>query len=344
MKRLPKVSPRVTAALRIAFIAVAVGLLVYALVSQWGSIHRALDRMGPLAVIGSLAAAMLGLFFSALCFRSLLTELGNRLPLPATLRVFFLAQVGKYLPGSVWPLLAQVELGRDLGVPRQRSATAGVLFLGLNPLTGLIVAAATLPLVSPDAARHYLWALAVVPIGLAVLHPRVLNPALRQAFRLIRRPPLERPLRAAGTGPGRGLAVRHVALLRAVRARSGRPARDPRRRGVPRLDRCLRVGVVGRLSRRHRAGRARRPGRRTGVDPVAGDVGRLGHRRRRRVTGGADGRRRPVGTRRRRSARQGEAAPRDGRHSDTGTATPGTATPGTATPGTATDPDTPPRA
>jgi glycosyltransferase 2 family protein len=204
VKRLPKVSPRVTAALRIAFVAVAVGLLVYALVSQWGSIHRSLARMGPLAVVGSLAAAMLGLFFSALCFRALLTELGNRLPLPATLRVFFLSQVGKYLPGSVWPLLAQVELGRDLGVPRQRSATAGVLFLGLNPLTGLIVAAATLPLVSPDAARHYLWALAVVPIGLAVLHPRVLNPALRQAFRLIRRPPLERPLRAAGLARAAG--------------------------------------------------------------------------------------------------------------------------------------------
>ncbi len=191
-------------ALRLAFIAVAVGLLIYALVSQWGAIHRSLDRMGPLAVVGALGAAMLGLFFSALCFRALLIELGNRLPLPAALRVFFLSQVGKYLPGSVWPLLAQVELSRDLGVPRQRSATAGVLFLGLNPITGLIVAAATLPIFSPDAARHYLWALAVVPIGLAVLHPRVLNPVLGQAFRLIRRPPLERPLRAAGLARAAG--------------------------------------------------------------------------------------------------------------------------------------------
>lgn len=204
MSPLPKANPRVVAVVRVAFIAAAVGLLLYALVSQWGSIHRALGRMGPLAVIGSLGAALVGLFLSALCFRSLLIELGSRLPLLAALRVFFLAQVGKYLPGSVWPLLAQVELSRDLGVPRQRSATAGLLFLGLNPLTGLIVAGATLPLVSPDAARHYLWALAIVPVGLAILHPKVLNPALRQAFRLIRRPPLERPLRAAGLARSAG--------------------------------------------------------------------------------------------------------------------------------------------
>ena len=40
---------------------------------------------------------------------------GSPLPLAVARRVFLLAQLGKYLPGSVWPVLAQTELGRDLG-------------------------------------------------------------------------------------------------------------------------------------------------------------------------------------------------------------------------------------
>lgn len=111
------------------------------------------------------------------------------------MRVFFLSQIGKYLPGSVWTFLAQMELGRDLGVPRRRSAVAGVLFVGMHTLTGLVVAAGTLPLVSPEAVRSYAWALALAPVGLIVLYPRVLNPLVDFLLRVARRPGLEEPLR-----------------------------------------------------------------------------------------------------------------------------------------------------
>ena len=96
------------------------------------------------------------------------------------MRVFYLAQIGKYLPGAVWPFVAQMELGKALGVPRQRSAVAGLLFVGLHCATGLLVASATLPFASPAAAEHYWWVLALTPVLLVVLHPRVL--ALVDAF------------------------------------------------------------------------------------------------------------------------------------------------------------------
>lgn len=193
-----KLHPKANAGLRVAFVLLAVALLVYAVVSKWGEVHHSVARMGAPAVLGALALAIVGLFFSSLCWRALLAELGSPLALSPALRVFFLSQIGKYLPGSVWPIVAQMEMSRDLGVPRTRSATAYLLFWGLNPLTGLIVAAATLPFSSPGAVRHYAWFLVAVPIGLALLHPRVLNPLLNKAFRIIKRPPLERPLRAGG--------------------------------------------------------------------------------------------------------------------------------------------------
>ncbi|HEX3814853.1 MAG TPA: lysylphosphatidylglycerol synthase transmembrane domain-containing protein [Mycobacteriales bacterium] len=202
-----KLHPKANTALRVGFVLVAVALLVYAVASKWGDVRDALSRMGPLPVIGSLALAIIGLFFTCMCWRALMSELGSPLPMVASIRVFFLSQVGKYLPGSVWPFVAQMEMTRDLGIPRERSGTAGLLFLGLNPLTGIIVGAVTLPFVSPHTLREYWWSLLIVPIGLAILHPKVLNPLLRRAFKILKRPALERPLRAYGLAKAAGWLI-----------------------------------------------------------------------------------------------------------------------------------------
>jgi glycosyltransferase 2 family protein len=184
--------------LRIGFVAVALLLLAWGLQSRWDGVRAALVDMGPLSVAGSLATALVGLFCSALCWRALLADLGSPLTTRPAVRVFFLSQIGKYLPGSVWPFLAQMELGRDLGVPRRRSAVAGMVFVALHTLTGLVVAAGMLPLVSPEAVRRYAWALLAVPVGLVALHPRVLNPAINRVLRLARRPTLDTPLHGRG--------------------------------------------------------------------------------------------------------------------------------------------------
>jgi hypothetical protein len=100
--------------------------------------------------------------------------------------------LGKYLPGSVWPVLAQMELGNAYRVPRHRSAAASVLTMVVSLLTGLLAALATLPFVA--GATAYLWAFAITPVLLACLHPRVLNAVVGRLLRLTRRPPLELPL------------------------------------------------------------------------------------------------------------------------------------------------------
>lgn len=186
---------RLRQTLRFGFVALALALLGWGLASQWHGIRTAFAQMGPAAAVGSLLCALVGLYCSSRCWRALLRGLGSPLPERPATRVFFLSQIGKYLPGSVWTFLAQMELGRDLGVPRRRSAVAGVLFVGMHTLTGLVVAAATLPLVSPEAVRRYAWALALAPVGMVILYPGVLNPLVGFLLRLVRRPGLEEPLR-----------------------------------------------------------------------------------------------------------------------------------------------------
>lgn len=194
--KLPRSAARVA---RVVVAVLALALLVLAIVRQWDAVVDALRRMGPGWFALSLVAALAGLGFTSFAWRTLLADLGNPLPLGAGTRVFFLAQVGKYLPGAVWPFVAQMELGRTLGVPRQRTAVAGLLFVGLHCATGLLIASVTLPFASPAAAEHYWWVLALTPVLLVVLHPRVLSPLLDRAFWVLRRPPLDRRLTLANT-------------------------------------------------------------------------------------------------------------------------------------------------
>jgi glycosyltransferase 2 family protein len=149
-------------------------------------------------VAGAAAAVIAGLGCMMLSWRALLADLGSPLPLRASARILFVAQLGKYVPGSVWAMAAQVELARGHEVPRRRSASATVVAMLVTLATGLLVAAVALPLSSGAAARHYWWALALAPPALIALYPPVMGWALDRALRLARRPPLERRISGGG--------------------------------------------------------------------------------------------------------------------------------------------------
>jgi glycosyltransferase 2 family protein len=176
---------------RWGFVVAAVGFGGYALTGQWHDVLKALDRLGPLPVAGSLLAVLLGLLASMCAWRCLLAGLGSPLPVPASARIFFLGQLGKYLPGSVWPVLAQMELGRTYQVPRHRSASASVLTMLLSLLAGLLTGLVLLPFTGTSSD---LWAFAAAPFLLACLHPRVLNALMGRLLRLVRQPELSSPL------------------------------------------------------------------------------------------------------------------------------------------------------
>jgi glycosyltransferase 2 family protein len=182
-------------AARWGFVALTLGFGGYAIALHRHEIAQALGRLSPLAIAGALVCVLVGQFGTLRVWQRLLAGLGSPLPTTAAARVLFIGQLGKYLPGSVWPVLAQMELGTIYRVPRHRSASASVLAMLVSLLTALLVAAVTLPLTGH--AGSYLWAYAAVPLLLACLHPRVLRWGMDRLLRLARRPALEHPLSGA---------------------------------------------------------------------------------------------------------------------------------------------------
>jgi glycosyltransferase 2 family protein len=179
-------------AVRLAFLAVALGFGAWVVVPQWDSVVAGLSKLSLPLLAGSLVAVVGALLGAMLTWRTLLGDLGSPLPPRPAAKVFFVGQLGKYIPGTVWPMLAQMEMGRDLGVPRTRSAAAFFLMMPIQLATGLLVTLVTL------GWGAYGWLLLLVPVLLVLLEPKVVNAVIGFGLRKLRREPLERPLSRRG--------------------------------------------------------------------------------------------------------------------------------------------------
>ena len=177
---------------RLGLLAVVLACCGYGLAAEWPGVQAALGRMRWYSVAGSVAAAMAGAWAMMLAWRALLADLGSPLPVATTARITFVSQLAKYVPGAVWSFAAHVELGYDHYVPRRRGAASVVMALAVTVAVGLAIAALALPLASAAAARHYLWALAALPVIGVCLCPPVLGALIDRALRIIRLQRLER--------------------------------------------------------------------------------------------------------------------------------------------------------
>ncbi|QXJ26516.1 flippase-like domain-containing protein [Actinomadura graeca] len=180
--------------LRVLLVLLALAFCAYSVIDQWDATTRAFREMSWATLAGSLAVGVAGLFAWMLGWRTFLAGLGSPLPLRAAFRISAISQLGKYVPGKVWALVTQIEMAREHKVPAERSFGSTLLAVASSTASGLAVAAATLPLTSAAAREKYWWLFPLAPVLLAALHPAVVTWCLGTMLRLIRRPPLERPV------------------------------------------------------------------------------------------------------------------------------------------------------
>jgi len=185
---------------RVGFLALVVVLAVYAVASQWDDIVAAVSGMNPLLLLGSLVAGVIYVLLTMLAWRVLLADMGTTLPLSAAFRVFFVSQLGKYMPGGVWNILAAAELGADHDIPRRRSVSVMAVTVIVSIVTGAALAVVTMPFASERLRDSYGWVSWTLPVFVVMLLPPILNRLLALVFRLTGRPPLEHPVSWSGIG------------------------------------------------------------------------------------------------------------------------------------------------
>ncbi|MGI8882470.1 MAG: lysylphosphatidylglycerol synthase domain-containing protein [Jatrophihabitans sp.] len=180
--------------LRPAVAVLVLAAIAYAVISEWNGVRSALTTLAWPSVVLSFVAAMAGTGTSLMAWRALLADEGHRLTPFAAGRIFFVGQLGKYLPGSVWSIVLQMELGKRAGVPRGRAFTTSLAWVGLSLSTALCVGMLGVRVLA-SADRGEVWILlAVLPFAVIASLPPVLTRLVNLILRLMRKGPLPKAL------------------------------------------------------------------------------------------------------------------------------------------------------
>lgn len=188
---------------RIAGVAITAAIFWWMLkpvARHWGEVRNRVFEMswGRFAV----AALMFTVFlfaFRATTWRWLLVGMGERLPVAAAARIWSISELARYLPGAIWQVLGRIYLVKPYGVRGSVCTASQLLELSLFLLANVLLALGCLvwfgiKQFEGPAERWLYLAMALVPVLLFVLHPRVLYAIIDRAMRLMKKPPVQRRL------------------------------------------------------------------------------------------------------------------------------------------------------
>ncbi len=208
----PGVRARLLVVVRWALIALVVAAATWQVVRQWDDVSATLRTVNALSAALSFLAVLLGLAAGAMSWQTLLDDMGPRVGPVRGAQVLLVGQLGKYVPGSVWAYLLQMELGKRYGIARARVFAASLFAAGVGVVASLVLGLAALPVVA-EGHPELLWLFALLPVGLVCLHPRIMTALASFLFRLLRKPPLDHTLRVSVVARSFGWAVTSYAFF-----------------------------------------------------------------------------------------------------------------------------------
>jgi uncharacterized membrane protein YbhN (UPF0104 family) len=167
----------------------ATAFVVRTLSSEWGRVADAVADASPRWLAVGLVLAALAMTSIAWSWTDVLRLLGARVGRARVVAWYYVGELGKYLPGGVWPLVGRGELARRGAVGRSVAYASVALSLGALYLAATLVAVVALPFSLAGGGELGAEAalLGLLPLGLVVLHPAVLRPLLALARRVGRR-------------------------------------------------------------------------------------------------------------------------------------------------------------
>ena len=167
--------------LGLVIVVAAVTLCARALVSQWAEVSAALRTADLRWIFASVIAAAAGMWFLALLWYRCLRVFGADVPVNRTTAWFFAGELGKYLPGGIWPVVGRGEFAHRGGVGRSVAYATVLISLGVMCVGGAMACVLFVPFMIGDGLnmRWELLILPLVPVGIALVHPAIFSKILQ---------------------------------------------------------------------------------------------------------------------------------------------------------------------
>jgi uncharacterized membrane protein YbhN (UPF0104 family) len=177
---------RLAATLLVGAAAAFLGLTI---ARNWSELGRYHWQLRPARLILSVPALTLVFVWGVLVWGGVLRRfIKDPVPLPRLARIWFLSSLTRYIPGKIWQFVSAAQLAQAAGLSGALLLTSLVVYTGFNLLSAAVVAALTLPLGNygfSGAAVAVVDGFAIASVLL--VHPRVLNTALRLVPRVLHR-------------------------------------------------------------------------------------------------------------------------------------------------------------
>jgi uncharacterized membrane protein YbhN (UPF0104 family) len=183
--------PRLRRALEVGIVVLVAIFLVAFIATQWGRLPDYDWEFRPAWLLVS--AAGVALFYAIQCeaWRMILRSLGEHLDARQARAIWGKSLIARYVPTNALMVVGRVVMAEKHGVSKRGCLASIVYEAGLAVVTAVLVGAyfvIDLPRLDDQPARYAI--LVVVPLALAVLHPRVFRPLADFALRKLGRPAL----------------------------------------------------------------------------------------------------------------------------------------------------------
>lgn len=168
----------------------AVFFVVRRLIHDWPEVQPYLKDADVAWLVAAGVFAVLGMTSIGWGWRHVMRTLGAEPRLGRTIAWYYVGELGKYVPGGVWPVLGRGELARRGGIPKSRAFTSVALSLGMLYLAAMFTAAAFLPFAvagKKGGFSPWMLVLLALPVGVALLHHDVLDWLMAKASKATKR-------------------------------------------------------------------------------------------------------------------------------------------------------------
>jgi uncharacterized membrane protein YbhN (UPF0104 family) len=155
---------------------------------SWGEVVRSGIRFNLLYAFISILFFQASSFATGLTWQLTLRLLGADMPYWQAVRVIAVSLFGKYLPGKIWAFGGRILLSKQRGVGEAESSTALLIeTVGLTFAAFFIFFCSLIFYRPQTLPAHVYWSLILLPIGVFLMHPKILTAILKTLARLTKR-------------------------------------------------------------------------------------------------------------------------------------------------------------
>jgi uncharacterized membrane protein YbhN (UPF0104 family) len=174
-------------------IAIIIAILIFYFLSRslyhsWGELIKSGIRFNFFYSFISVLFFLGSSFTTGYAWQLTLRLLGANMSYWQSVRVIAISLFGKYLPGKVWAFGGRILLSKQRGVGEAESSTALLIETVGFSFAAFVVFFFSLGFYrSGVLPTKVYWSSALIPIGLLVMHPKVLTMILKSLARLTKR-------------------------------------------------------------------------------------------------------------------------------------------------------------